>query len=185
MAVAIPRGTFPGVRLAQQAPDAQTWFEAREGPDRLQIHPLEYTPMANFSSVLKSEITRLARKEIKSSVDPLRKSATASRREIAALKRQVASLQRQLKIAARTPSGNEPPPGPSRNVRFSSKGLKALRARLGLSAAELARLIGASAQSIYNWEAGKAVPRSSQRDALAAMRGVGKREAAKRLQAMA
>ena len=34
-------------------------------------------------------------------------------------------------------------------------------------------------------EAGKAVPRAAQRASLAAMRGVGKREAAKRLEALA
>ena len=51
--------------------------------------------------------------------------------------------------------------------------------------ADFGRLAGASGQSIYNWEAGKAVPRASQQAALAAVRGLGKREAAKRLEAMA
>ncbi len=69
-------------------------------------------------------------------------------------------------------------------MRFVSKGLKTLRARLGLSAADFGRLVGASGQSIYNWEAGKAVPRASQQTALAAIRGLGKREAAKRLDAL-
>ncbi len=62
---------------------------------------------------------------------------------------------------------------------------ESLRARLGLSAAEFGRLIGASGQSVYNWETGKAVPRASQRAALAAIRGMGKREAGKRLAEMA
>lgn len=141
--------------------------------------------MPNLSSVLKSEITRLARKEIRSSVDPLRKTAAAVRREVAQLKRQVASLERQLKAAAKPPRATGAPPDQARGVRFTAKGLKALRARLGLSAAEFGQLVGASGQSIYNWEAGKAVPRAAQQVALAAMRGVGKREAAKRLEAMA
>lgn len=37
---------------------------------------------------------------------------------------------------------------------------------------------------IYKWETGKAVPRAAQQAALAGIRGMGKREAAKRLSAM-
>jgi DNA-binding transcriptional regulator YiaG len=139
--------------------------------------------MANLSSVLKSEITRLARKEIKCAVDPLRKANAAHRREIAELKRQVASLQRELKVSGKSLREKNHDVGPTRNVRFASKGLKSLRARLGLSAADFGLLVGASGQSIYNWEAGKAVPRAGQQVALAAVRGLGKREAEKRLSA--
>lgn len=142
--------------------------------------------MPNLSSVLKSEITRLARKEIRSAVDPLRKANAGYRREIAELKRQVASLQRDLKAASRAPKGTAPAEeAPKAGTRFVPKGLKSLRARLGLSAADFGLLVGASGQSVYNWEAGKTVPRASQRAALAAVRGMGKREAAKRLEALA
>lgn len=137
--------------------------------------------MPNLTSILKSEITRLARKEIRSAVEPLRKGNAAHRREIAELKRQVAALQRELKASAR-PQKQEVA-GETRNTRFSSRGLKALRARLGLSASDFGQLVGASGQSVYNWEAGKAVPRASQQAAIAAVRGIGKREAAKRLDA--
>lgn len=141
--------------------------------------------MANLSSVLKSEITRLARKEVKGAVDALRKANSAHRRDIAELKRQISSLQRELKASTRaaepvTEAGETP-----RRTRFVAGGLKALRARLGLSASEFGRLIGASGQSVYNWEAGKAVPRSNQQAALASVRSLGKREAARRLEAMA
>ena len=73
----------------------------------------------------------------------------------------------------------------ARTRRFSAEGLKALRTRLGLSAADLGQLVGASGQSVYNWEAGTAVPRENLRMALASLRGIGKREALKRLKAMA
>jgi DNA-binding transcriptional regulator YiaG len=142
--------------------------------------------MPNLNSVLKSEITRLARKEIRSAVDPLRKTSATYRREIAELKRQVLALQRELKAAARpSREKREAATGEARTLRFSAKGLKALRARLGLSAADFGLLVGASGQSIYNWEAEKAVPRAGQQAALAAVRGLGKREATKRLEALA
>jgi DNA-binding transcriptional regulator YiaG len=53
-----------------------------------------------------------------------------------------------------------------------------------VSAADFGQLVGASAQQIYKWETGNAVPRASQQAALAAVRGIGKREAGKRLAEM-
>ena len=141
--------------------------------------------MSNLSSVLKSEITRLARKEIKSAVDPLRKANAAHRREIAELKRQIVSMQRKIRASTSSPGVANERPDKSQKMRFTAKGLKALRSRVGLSAADFGQLIGASGQSVYNWEAGKAVPRANQQAALAAVRGLGKREAAKRLEALA
>ena len=65
--------------------------------------------------------------------------------------------------------------------RFSAKGLAAQRQRLGLSAAEMASLLGVSGQSVYRWEQGKSRPRATQMPAISAMRTMGKREAAYRL----
>jgi transcriptional regulator with XRE-family HTH domain len=67
-------------------------------------------------------------------------------------------------------------------VRFSAKSLAAQRKRLGLSAAALARLLGVSALSVYKWESGNTRPRAKQIQAIAALRGMGKREAAQRLE---
>ena len=140
--------------------------------------------MSNLSSVLKSEITRLARKEIRAATEPLRKANAAYRREIAELKRQVASLQRAQKPVAKPTQAAAATSDGAAKTRFVAKGLKSLRARLGLSAADFGALIGASGQSVYNWEAGKAVPRANQQAAIAAVRGIGKREAARRLEAL-
>ena len=137
--------------------------------------------MPNLSTILKGEITRLARKEIKAAVDPVRKASAGQRREIAELKRQVAALQRDLKAALKPSKVVKQEGEASASKRFSAKGLKSLRAKLGLSAGEFGLLVGASGQSIYKWETGKAVPRASQQAALASVRGIGKREAAKRL----
>ena len=63
-------------------------------------------------------------------------------------------------------------------LRFVAKGLKSHRDRLGLSAADYGRLVGVSAQSIYNWETKVAVPRRSMLPRIAQLRGKGKREVA-------
>jgi transcriptional regulator with XRE-family HTH domain len=56
---------------------------------------------------------------------------------------------------------------------------------LGLSAVDLARLLGVSMQSVYNWEHKKATPRKEQVAAIAALRSIGKKEAHQRLDASA
>ena len=70
---------------------------------------------------------------------------------------------------------------PSARNPFSGEVLKAHRERLGLSAENYGKLLGASGLSIYYWEQGKARPRTSSVDAWTAIRRIGKREAAGRL----
>lgn len=139
--------------------------------------------MANLASALKDEITRLARKEIRAQVEPLRKTSASQRRDIAELKRQIADLSRQVKAAGKAPKAVSEATTAG-NTRFSSKGLRTMRKRLGLSAAEFGLLAGASAQSIYNWETDKALPREAQRAALVSLRTLGKKEATARLEAL-
>jgi DNA-binding transcriptional regulator YiaG len=65
--------------------------------------------------------------------------------------------------------------------RFRADGVKSHRAKLGLSALDYGRLVGVSGLTIYHWEGGKSRPRRQQLAKLAAIRGLGKREAIKRL----
>lgn len=145
--------------------------------------------MANIASLLKTEIVRLARKEVRKEVQALRKACTTHRREIAALKRANAALERRAKLLARrAPAAagkSEQEEEPQSKNRFSAKGLRSMRTRLGLSADQLAKLLGVSMQSVYNWERKVAVPRASQIASIAALRSVGKKEALQRLEAMA
>ena len=140
--------------------------------------------MPNFSTVLKNEITRLARKEAKALTEPLRKIQANQRREIAKLKRELAELRKGGRWATSPKSSalDSKSTTKSTKVRFSSKGLKSLRAKLGVSATQLGKLAGASGQSVYKWEAGKTMPRPSQRLKLAELRGIGTREALRRLE---
>lgn len=69
----------------------------------------------------------------------------------------------------------------AKRVRFAAKGLRSQRNRLGLSQTDLGTLLGVSAQSIYNWESESTRPRDEQLAKLAALRGIGKREAGARL----
>ena len=141
--------------------------------------------MANIAAALKEEITRLSRKESRSQVDPTKKATIRHRSEIAELKRQVAQLQRQVALLSRKTLGapaTVPADATGKPARFSAKGLRVQRERLGLFGDDFGRLLGVSAQSVYNWEQGKARPRAEQISKIAALRGIGKREAAARLE---
>lgn len=143
--------------------------------------------MSNIATLLKAEISRISRREIRTQVQPLRKASAAYRREIAALKREVQSLRRQTSVLAKqnakpvnvdVASELTPP------MRFVAKGLRSLRARLGLSASQLACLMGVSEQSIYNWESKKTTPRKEQLATLSGIRSLGKQEAQERLESL-
>lgn len=140
--------------------------------------------MPNIATVLKQEITRLARKETKALTTATRKASAQHRRDIAELKRQVKALSTQVAHLERQVrrSAAKPLPETSANGRrFSPQGLRAHRERLELSAGDYAELVGVSGQTIYNWESGQSKPRAQQLEALVAIRGMGKREAWKRL----
>ena len=68
-------------------------------------------------------------------------------------------------------------------ARFSGKGLAAQRKRLGLSAANFGKLIGVSGASVYLWEKGEIRPGVGQMPAIAAVRAMGRGEAAAKLSA--
>lgn len=111
------------------------------------------------------------------------------RSTIAALRKKVGQLEKQLRRAGAAGSRAHPAKDAAveseqpRKVRFSARRLAAHRAKLGISAADYGKLVGVTGQSIYAWEQGKSRPRASQMQALASVRGLGKREVQARLTA--
>lgn len=142
--------------------------------------------MPNLQSVLRDEIKRLARKEIRAEMEATRSAVSRYRREIADLKRKNSTLERRLAFLENReserlkagPAEEAPPEG----SRFSVRSLKAQRTRSGLSQGEYARLLGVSGSTIYNWESGKTKPGKKHLAALVELRGLGKREAKRRIE---
>ena len=126
--------------------------------------------------------------------DALKKAVAAHRSEIASLKRRIHALEAALKALGKARAGERAPARSARveaqadagdaDRRFSAKGMASNRKRLGLSAADFGRLVGTTGQSVYAWEAGKSKPRPEAFAAIAALRGIGKREVAARLAAL-
>jgi len=141
--------------------------------------------MPNIATVLRDEINRLARKQTRQQVEPLKKANTELRRTVSTLKSEVAELKRSLKFLEQQEKRRlETPPEveTGASIRFSPKWVKADRQRLGLSAKDYARLVGVSSLTIYNWENGKSKPNAERLAAWAEVRGIGKREAQRRLE---
>jgi DNA-binding transcriptional regulator YiaG len=141
--------------------------------------------MPNIAAALRDEVTRLARKEIRASVGPLRTQVAEQRRTIAALRRELDAVKRELTFLNKQEQRRlevSPEPEEAEGVRFSPKWVAADRKRLGLSAKDYGRLVGVSGLTIYNWESGKSKPRAKALAGWAAVRGIGKREARRRLE---
>jgi DNA-binding transcriptional regulator YiaG len=139
----------------------------------------ENKKMPNIATVLKDEISRIARKEIRSETAVLKKASAQYKKDIAELKRQVSNQQGRISLLEKQILRDVPIPvaeTDAKNARFTAKGLVSQRKRLGLSAAEYGRLIGVTGHTIYSWEKGSSRPRKTQLTVLASIRQMGKKE---------
>jgi DNA-binding transcriptional regulator YiaG len=141
--------------------------------------------MPNIAVALKEEISRIARREIRKQTDALRKASGEYRKSIAEMRRQVSELKSKVTVIQKQLPRDilpEVTEADAEGLRFSAKGLRSSRKRLALSAGDYGRLIGVTAQTIYNWERETARPRGQQLAAFAAVRRMGKKEALARLE---
>jgi DNA-binding transcriptional regulator YiaG len=139
--------------------------------------------MPNIAALLKAEISRLAKKEAKAATTKLQRASVQYRSDIAKLKKLVGQQAKEL-IAVRKQKQGQPQATEETtdNARFSARSVKAQRKRLGLSALDYGKLVGVSGLTIYSWESGKSRPRKAQLAGFVAVRGIGKREAARKLE---
>jgi transcriptional regulator with XRE-family HTH domain len=146
--------------------------------------------MPDIGSMLRQEIARLSRRELRSEVRAARKASTQYRHHIAALRRQLSALERQVTTLQRRVADGHG--GPARaspeeggpKVRFSAGRLRTQRTKHGLTAGEYAKLLDVSEQTIYNWERGTHRPGQDRLAVIAELRGLGKRALQARLDAM-
>jgi DNA-binding transcriptional regulator YiaG len=151
----------------------------------LRTHPgFQQQLRALCRHVESGEISRIAGKEVRAETQALKKASAQYRSEIAALKRHIAGLEASIKKLSKgqpakvaKPEEDEKSPA----LRFRVEGFAALRKKLGLSAADMGKLLGVSVQSVYHWETGKTKPRASQLAAISAVRKMGKKEVAAKL----
>lgn len=112
--------------------------------------------MPNIANILKNEIQRIARKEIKTSASELHKYNVYLKKNLAELRRQIAAMKqevRQLKKLQCKQQKAEPGVTEAADkLRFSAKGIRSWRRKLKLSQADFAKLMGVSGLAVYQWE---------------------------------
>src|SRR5512135_1645117 len=100
---------------------------------------MEQQPMTNVAGILKDEMRRLARKEIRAETGKTKSAVAEYRRDIARLKREVGAQRKEitfLKAQEHKRLGQVSTDGePREKVRFSARSVRAQRWRLKLSAA--------------------------------------------------
>jgi hypothetical protein len=112
--------------------------------------------MPNIASILKAEVSRLARKESRGATDALKRAIGAQRAEISALKKRVQQLERgvargnkSLRSTLKVAPAAEDQAGEGAGLRFRAAGMAANRKRLGLSAADFGKLVGATGPTCF------------------------------------
>jgi len=136
--------------------------------------------MGKFEGVIKDEMVRLARREMKKSFVPLSRDVRSLKSVVSKLRKAVRGLQRFLAQRAKEAKGKtllEVSPEEVKKSRFSPRLMKSLRKRLGVSQKEMATLAGVSVGAIYQWEKGAFDPRGEKRRVLVALRKLGRRDA--------
>jgi len=135
--------------------------------------------MTTFANQFKNEVSRIARKEARIDSKQLKKTSAQNRSEISALKRRVLALEASVAhLLKQKPKPVETQPSDEKqSLRFRTGGFASLRKKLALTASEMGKLIGVSAQSVYHWEQGKSRPRTSQLPAIAKIRKLTKKQA--------
>ena len=141
--------------------------------------------MPDIAAVLKQEIRRLARREARALVAPVRTALLRERKAVATLRTRLAGqgdeierLQARMRVAgSMRPKASE---DTLKKTRWRKDTVRAIRMSLGLSQAAFAQLVGISANAVYQWESSRSSPQQKYRTVMLGLRGMGKR-AARRL----
>ncbi|NWF57428.1 MAG: helix-turn-helix domain-containing protein [Syntrophaceae bacterium] len=135
--------------------------------------------MGKIESMIKSEIQRLARREIRSTFRPLKREVRAMRLKLSSLMKGYTNLNRITKEQVQKATEQfklEATPDEIKVARFSPARIRALRLKKGLSQKELGMLLGVSLGTVVLWEKGKITPKAERKGALIALRRLKKRE---------
>jgi DNA-binding transcriptional regulator YiaG len=144
--------------------------------------------MSNIAKALKAEISRISRKEAKSTVGPIAKSNLDLKKTVVDLKKRLAALEKDNKrlLAGVKKENQVAPQEPSeetKKARITSATVRSLRSRLGLSQSDFGKLAGVTPHAVYLWEnkEGPLNLREKTKAAILSIKGMGAREAKEKL----
>jgi DNA-binding transcriptional regulator YiaG len=141
--------------------------------------------MGKVEAIIKSEIVRLARREMRRVATPLRKDVRILKSTVSQLRKTVLNLERFIALQKKEWEKKTPLKAAPEEVatsRLSPRLIRSLRNRLGLSQRNLARLAGVTPLAVYQWESGVFKPKEEKKGILIALRKLGRRDAKKLLE---
>jgi len=141
--------------------------------------------MGKVEAIIKSEIVRLAKREMRRVATPLRRDIRSLKSTVSQLRKTVLDLER-FNALQKKERDKQPPlkaaPEEVETSRLSPRLIRSLRKRLGLSQRNLARLAGVTPLAVYQWESGVFKPKKEKKGVLVALRKLGRREAKRLLE---
>ena len=142
--------------------------------------------MGKIEGIIKSEIMRLAKREIRKIAVPLGSDVWFLKSAVSQLRKAVLTLQRitanQQKVLEKGKKPLEAAPEEVKMSRFSPRLIRSLRKHLGITQKELAILTGVTVGAIHQWESGQFKPSMKKKAVMVALRKLGRREVRKLLE---
>jgi len=142
--------------------------------------------MGKLEKNIKSEIVRLAKREIRKISVPLGRDVRSLKSTVSQLRKAVLTLQRIAAIRQKELGKRKIPleatPEEVKKSRFSPALIRSLRKNLGISQKELAILAGVTVGAAHLWEKGKFEPRDEKKAVMVALRKLGRRDVRKLLE---
>ena len=142
--------------------------------------------MGKLEAIIKSEIIRLAKMELRKVSVPLKRDVWQLKSVVSQIRSSVQSLERfastQKKELVKRKIVLEASPEELKMSRFSPRLIRILRKQLGISQKELAILAGVTVGAVHLWESGKFRPRDEKKKALVGLRKLNRGDVKKLLQ---
>jgi DNA-binding transcriptional regulator YiaG len=142
--------------------------------------------MAKFEVIIKSEMVRLAKREVRKICVPLGRDVRSLKGTVSQLRKAVFALQRitavQQKELEKGKMPLEASPEEVKSSRFSPRLIRSLRGHLGITQKELAILTGVTVGAAHLWESGQFKPSMKKKAIMVALRKLGRREVRKLLE---
>ncbi len=142
--------------------------------------------MGKFEGIIKSEIVRLAKREIGKTLVPLGRDVRLLKSTVSQLRKAVLLLERlaaqQQKELGKRKIPLEATPEEVKKSRFSPRLIRSLRKSLGISQKELAILSGVTMGAVHMWESGKFKPKDEKKSLMVGLRKLGRRDVRKLLE---
>ncbi|MGZ3559151.1 MAG: helix-turn-helix domain-containing protein [Thermodesulfobacteriota bacterium] len=141
--------------------------------------------MGKLEANIKSEIIRLAKREVRSTLVPLgrdvrllKSTVSQARKAVLLLERLAAQQQKELE-KRKVPL--KATPEEVKKSRFSPRLVRSLRKHLGISQKELAILCGVTVGAVHMWESGKFRPKDEKKALMVGLRKLNRRDVTKLL----